>query len=91
MLSCFPIDDGDSDGDGDDEEVEEDEEEDFDCCLATFWFGTFVMLLTPRGMLLVMKTLEDEWYHDIEANLFTHFCTIHSYRDSMTPQYTTVC
>ena len=34
------------------------------------------MLLTPRGMLLVMKTLEDEWYDDIEANLFTHFCTV---------------
>jgi len=63
-------DDGDSDGDGDDEE---DDEDDFGCCLATFWFGTFVILLTPRGMLLVMRTLEDEWYDDVEANLFTVF------------------
>jgi len=30
-------------------------------CLATFWFGTFVMLLAPLGVLFVMKTLEDEW------------------------------
>ena len=28
--------------------------------LATFWFGTFAMLLAPLGVLFVMKTLEDE-------------------------------
>jgi len=28
--------------------------------LVTFWFGTFMMLLAPLGMLFVMKTLEDE-------------------------------
>ena len=29
--------------------------------VATFWFGTFAMLLVPLGMLFVMKTLKDEW------------------------------
>ena len=29
-------------------------------CLATFWFGTFAMLLAPLGVLFVMKTLKDE-------------------------------
>jgi len=28
--------------------------------LATFWFVTFAMLLSATGVLLVMKTLEDE-------------------------------
>ena len=42
------------------EEEEEEEEEDFGH-LATFWFGTFVMLLAPLGVLFVTKTLEDEW------------------------------
>ena len=27
---------------------------------ATFWFGTFVMLLAPLGVLFVMTTLKDE-------------------------------
>jgi len=27
-----------------------------------FWFGTFAMLFVPLGVLLVMKTLEDEWH-----------------------------
>ena len=29
--------------------------------LATFWFGTFAMVLAPLGVLFVRKTLEDEW------------------------------
>ena len=31
-------------------------------CLATFWFGTFVMLFAPMGVLFVIKALEDERY-----------------------------
>ena len=27
--------------------------------LATFWFGTFAMLLAPLGVFFVIKTLED--------------------------------
>ena len=29
-------------------------------CLATFWFGSFAMLISTLGVLFVMKTLEDE-------------------------------
>ena len=29
-------------------------------CLATFWLGTFTMLLAPLGVLFIIKTLEDE-------------------------------
>jgi len=28
--------------------------------LATFWFGTYAMLLAPLSVLFVMKTLENE-------------------------------
>jgi len=31
-------------------------------CFAAFWFGTFLKLSVPLGVLFVMKTLEDEWY-----------------------------
>ena len=37
----------------------------------TFWFNTFVMLFAPLGVLLIMKTLEDEWYIVIRAYKLT--------------------
>jgi len=42
------------------EEEQEFKEKHFGC-LATFWFGTFAMLLVPLGVLFIMKTLKDEW------------------------------
>jgi len=36
-------------------------------------FGTFVLLSRTTGVLLVMKTLEDEWYVDIKAYKITVF------------------
>ena len=41
--------------------------------MATFWFDTYAMLFSPLGVLLVIKTLEDEWSIDIEAYKFTVF------------------
>jgi len=29
--------------------------------LATFWFGTFAIVFSALGVLVVMKTLENEW------------------------------
>jgi len=51
------------------DEEEEEEEEDFGH-LATFWFGTSAMLLALLGVLLVMKTVEDEQYGVITAYKF---------------------
>jgi len=39
--------------------------------LMTFRFGTFAMLFVPLGVLLVMRTLEDERYTVIKAYKFT--------------------
>ena len=44
------------------EEDNEDEERKHFDRLATFRFGTFVMFFMPLGVLLVMKTLENEWF-----------------------------
>ena len=41
-------------------EEEEEEEEEEEDRLATFWFGTFAMLLAPLGVSFVMKTFEDK-------------------------------
>ena len=37
---------------------------------ATFWFGTFAMLFSATGC-VVIKTLEDEWHTVIKAYKFT--------------------
>jgi len=29
-------------------------------CLVTFWFGTFMCISAPLGVLFIMKILEDE-------------------------------
>jgi len=42
--------------------------------LVTFWFGTVPVFLMPQGVLLVTKTLEDEWYTVIKA--VRYYCPI---------------
>ena len=42
------------------EEEEEEEERKHFGRMATFWFGTFAMLLAPLGVLFIMKTLDNE-------------------------------
>ena len=39
--------------------------------LVIFWFSIFTMLFTPLSMLIIMKTLEGEWYIVIKAYKFT--------------------
>ena len=41
--------------------------------LATFWFGTFVMLFRATRSLAGHETLEDEWYVVIKACKLTVF------------------
>jgi len=41
--------------------------------LASFQFNTLRCFFVPQDMLLVMKTLEDEWYVNIKAYKFTVF------------------
>jgi len=40
-------------------------------CLVAFYISTFDIFSQPSGMLLVMKTPEDEQYIDIKAYKFT--------------------
>lgn len=42
------------------------EETDFGCS-ATFWFGSFIV---PLGVLLVMKTLDEEWYFLVLSSIY---------------------
>jgi len=52
-------------------QLELEEEEERKAVWRLFWFGTFAMVFTPLGVLLVTKTLKDEWYIVTKAYKFT--------------------
>ena len=41
--------------------------------LASLWFSTFMCLYVPVGVLLIMGTLEDEWYIVTKPYKFTGY------------------
>ena len=65
------------------EEEEERKKEQHFGCLATFWFGTFMMLFRTTGCGFVMKILEVERYIVIKAYklrdfLYNHILRVHA-------------